>query len=511
MPAQLATTSHRLLILLPQPSTTHRGFVIAAIMASMFMIAIEATIVSTAMPLIVAQLGGIEIYSWVFAAFLLAQTATTVVFGKLADLYGRKPVILAGIAIFLVGLLLGGFAWSMPSMIVFRLIQGAGAGAVQPVAMTIVADLYPVHERGRIQGHIASVWAFSAVVGPLAGGVIIHNLPWSWVFWMNIPVGLAAAACYLLFLRERVEHKSPSIDVAGAALFAVAIGALMFALGRLGGPHGNEVALAAAVFVAAAALFVLQERRARDPMVSFGLWRRRPIATANAVAALASVALMGITTFLPMYVQLVLQRSPMIAGFALSLMLLGWPTGATIAARTFHRVGLRKVLVRGSLFLPVGAACFVMLNPQSSPLLAGTGSALMGLGMGLSSVCCLVLIQETAGSAQRGSATASNLFSRNLGSTLGATLLGAVVNFGLTRGTGTDSVNADQLRRLIEAPGAGSGAAAPLVATLDSAMHLMFEAMLLVTVLMVVAAVLVPDLRLARAGTHAAKASAPSD
>ena len=462
-------------------------------MASMFMIAIEATIVATAMPLIVSQLGGIEIYSWVFAAFLLAQTATTVVFGKLADVYGRKPVILGGIAIFLLGLLLGGLAWSMPSMIVFRLIQGAGAGAVQPVAMTIVADLYPVQDRGRIQGHIASVWAFSAVVGPLAGSLIIHNLPWSWVFWINIPVGLAAAACYLLFLRERVEHKSPSIDVAGAALFTVAIGAFMFALARVAGPQGGEVGIAAAVFLVASVLFVLQERRAPDPMVSFGLWRRRPIATANLVALLASVALMGITTFLPMYVQLVLHRSAMIAGFALSLMLLGWPTGATIAARTFHRVGLRKVLVRGSLFLPAGGLCFVMLTAQSSPILAGAGSAMMGLGMGLSSVCCLVLIQETAGSAQRGSATASNLFARNLGSTLGATVLGAVVNFGLSHGTGSDNVSADQLKRLIEAPEGSGEVAGSLVQTLDSAMHMMFQSMLLVTVLMVIAAVLVPD------------------
>ena len=486
------------MIRLPQPFKTHRGLVTATIMASMFMIAIEVTIVSTAMPLIVAQLGGIEIYSWVFAAFLLAQTATTVVFGKLADLYGRKPVILFGIGVFLLGLLLGGLAWSMPSMIVFRLIQGAGAGAVQPVAMTIVADLYPVRERGRIQGHIASVWAFSAVAGPLAGSAIIHNLPWSWVFWINIPVGLAAAAGYLFFLREHVEHKSPSIDIAGATLFTIAIGALMFALGRLGGDHGREIGVALTMFVVASALFVLQERRAAEPIVSFSLWRRRPIATANIVAMLASVALMGITTFLPMYVQLVLHRSPMIAGFALSLMLLGWPAGATIAARTFHRIGLRRVLVTGSFFLPVGAACFVMLTPQSSPIVAGVGSALMGLGMGLSSVCCLVLIQETAGSSQRGSATASNLFARNLGSTLGATVLGAVVNFGLSRGSGGSSVNADQLRRLIETPDHLGADVTQLLATLDAALHLMFQSMLLVTVLIVIAAFRVPDLLLGR-------------
>jgi MFS family permease len=156
---------------------SHRGLVVAAIMASMAMIAIEATIVSTAMPQIAAQLGQLNLYSWVFSAFLLSQTALTVVFGKLSDIYGRKPIVLAGIAVFLVASILCGFAWSMPSMIAFRLLQGIGAGAIQPVAMTVVADLFPGSQRGKVQGYLASVWALSAVVGPLLGSVIIHNLP----------------------------------------------------------------------------------------------------------------------------------------------------------------------------------------------------------------------------------------------------------------------------------------------------------------------------------------------
>src|SRR5580658_5449213 len=185
----------------PNPQTT-RPLVIASVMASMAMVAIEATIVSTAMPQIVTQLGGLHLYSWVFSSFLLAQTAMTVVFGKLADVYGRKPVMLFGIAVFLIGSLLAGFAWSMPIMIVFRLIQGVGAGAIQPVSMTIVADLYPPHERGKIQGYLASVWAISAVLGPMAGGLIIRDWSWSWIFWINIPIGLASAAGFIFFLHE---------------------------------------------------------------------------------------------------------------------------------------------------------------------------------------------------------------------------------------------------------------------------------------------------------------------
>ncbi len=167
---------------MPPQSKSFRPFIIALVMASMAMVALEMTIVSTAMPQIVAQLGGLRLYAWVFSSFLLTQTAMTVVFGKLADVYGRKPMMLIGIAVFLVGSVLAGFAWSMPSMIAFRLIQGVGAGAIMPVAMTIVADHYPARERGKIQGYLASVWAVSAVVGPMAGGLIIRDLSWSWIF-----------------------------------------------------------------------------------------------------------------------------------------------------------------------------------------------------------------------------------------------------------------------------------------------------------------------------------------
>jgi MFS family permease len=210
--------------------TSHRGLVVVAIMASMAMIAIEATIVSTAMPQIAAQLGQINLYSWVFSSFLLTQTATTVVFGKLSDIYGRKPMLILGIGLFLFASVLAGFAWSMPSMIAFRLLQGIGAGAVQPVAMTVVADLFPGNQRGKVQGYLASVWALSAVVGPLLGSLIIHNLPWSWIFWINVPVGILAALGFLFFLHEEKRSRVVSIDVAGAVLFAISISALMIAL-----------------------------------------------------------------------------------------------------------------------------------------------------------------------------------------------------------------------------------------------------------------------------------------
>jgi EmrB/QacA subfamily drug resistance transporter len=471
---------------------TSRPFVIASVMASMAMVAIEATIVSTAMPQIVTQLGGLHLYSWVFSSFLLTQTAMTVVFGKLADLYGRKPVMLVGIAIFLVGSVLAGFAWSMPAMIVFRLIQGVGAGAIQPVTLTVVADLYPARERGKIQGYLASVWAISAVVGPMAGGLIIRDLSWAWIFWINVPIGLASAAGFIAFLHEKERHDRPSIDIAGAALFAVAIAALMIALTDAGTSDNTQALLACGVFVVCAVLFVAQERRAADPMISFALWGHRPIAAANAATVLSGMALMGLTTFLPMYVQGVLHRTPVVAGLALTVMMVGWPVGATMAARSFHRFGLRRILVGGSAFIPAGAIMFFMLTPESSPVTAAIGSLVMGFGMGVASVSSLILIQEIVTASQRGSATASNLFSRNLGSTLGATMFGAVLNYGLNHAKGIGVITSDQLRQVLESPPTGAGSDSTIRLALQHSLHLTFSTMLLTSIAIVLLAMLIP-------------------
>lgn len=489
---------------MPHIPQTNRPLVLASVIAAMFMVAIEATIVSTVMPQIAGQLGGLNLYSWVFSSFLLTQTATTVVFGKLSDLYGRKPVLLCGIAIFLVGSILAGFAWSMPSMIVFRLIQGIGAGSIQPVGMTVVGDLYSARERGKIQGFLASVWGISAVLGPLAGGLIIQKLSWSWVFWINVPLGLLAAAGFVLFLHEGVVHKRRSIDFAGATLFTVSIAALMIALTQFGTSDTQSALLATVLAVVSGGLFLWQERRARDPMVALGLWGRRPIAATNGASLLAGMAVIGLTTFLPMYVQGVLQRSALVAGFALTMLVLGWPIGATLAANALVRIGLRPVLLVGSLLLPVGGAVFLFLNGESSPVLAGVGSLVMGFGMGLLSTASLVLIQEIVDWAQRGSATASNLFARNLGSTLGATLFGAVLNYGLVHSPG-GGVTSDQLRRLLDAvPGSGAPAtavqagAAGIRAVLQHSLHLTFWAVFVVSLLTVVLALLVPTVVLGR-------------
>ena len=476
--------------------TTHRPLVLAAVMAANFMIAIEATIVSTAMPQIVGQLGGLPLYSWVFAAFLLTQTATTVVFGKLADLAGRKMVMLTGIAIFLFGSILCGFAWSMPSLIVFRLVQGVGAGAVQPTAMTIVGDLYSVHERAKIQGWLASVWALSAILGPLAGGLIIQYFSWAWIFWMNLPIGALAAAGFWAYLHEKSVRGRGRIDHLSAGIFTVAIAAIMADLTALSTSGRLEIGLTTLVAVIAVVLFILQERRSPEPMISLELWGRRPIAATNAASLLAGMVMIGLTTFLPVFVQGVMQKSPLIAGFALSAMVLGWPIGATVGVRVgLKRFGVRAMLRVGGVLVAVGSLGFLVLNQDSSPIVAGLGSFVIGVGMGLSSSASIILIQEIVDWSERGSVTASYLFARSLGSTFGATVFGAVLNFGLL-GSGHAGATSDQLRQLLE-QGSEAVGEPGLRAALEQSLHLTFVSMFGVALMVAAALFLVPKVAFA--------------
>jgi MFS family permease len=469
---------------------TRRPFVIASIMAAMFMIAIEATIVSTVMPRIVGELGGLQLYSWVFSAFLLSQTAMTVVFGKLSDLLGRKQVMLAGIAIFLFGSILCGFAWSMPSMILFRLVQGVGAGAIQPVGMTLVGDLYSAHERGKVQGYLASVWAISAVLGPLAGGLIIQHFSWAWIFWMNVPIGCLAAAGFWLMLHEKVTRTERRIDHLTAGVFALAIAAIMADLTAISTSSGAGVAAIGVVAVGFVALFVRRERRSPEPMISLKLWGRRPIAAANGASLLAGMTMIGLTTFLPVYVQGVMGRSALAAGFALSVMVLGWPMGATIATRLLTRFGVRPVLLTGAMLIPFGTLIFAMLRPGFSPVVAGVGSWVVGFGMGLLSSSSLVMIQEIVEWSERGSATASFIFARSLGSTFGATIFGAVLNYGLLhQGVGA-IVSSDKLRELLD--GVAQEGTAALRDVLENSLHLTFLSMFVIAVMTAAVAALSP-------------------
>ncbi|MEP7453692.1 MDR family MFS transporter [Phyllobacterium sp. SB3] len=470
---------------------TNRPLVIVSIVLATFMVAIEATIVATAMPHIVGELGGFTYYSWVFSAFLLAQSTTTIIYGKLSDTFGRKPILVVGIVIFLIASTFAGFAWSMASLIGFRLLQGIGAGAITPVAMTVVGDLYTLEKRAKVQGGLATVWAFSAVMGPLAGGLIVDYVSWGWIFWINIPLGILTIIGFVLFLHETIEHRQVKIDYLGTVLFSIAIVSLLIMLTETNAGFVVLTGLAVLVIVAGY-LFFLQERRAPEPIISLELWSRRLIATSNTVVLLAGMALIGLTTMLPIYVQGVLGRSPLVAGFTLTMLIVGWPLAVMLSGRFFSTFGIRNTLRVGSCMFPLGAAFLPFLMIDSSPVVAGIGAFMMGFGMGLINFTSIILVQESVDWSMRGSATASIIFSRSLGNTLGATALGAILNAGILYfGSGELAV---QLHDMLNQPaGLINLSSNPAIqAVFYSALHWTFWGVFVVAVLTFITTWLVP-------------------
>lgn len=410
---------------------TRRPLVLASIVIAMFMAAIEGTIVATAMPSIVGDLGGFSLYSWVFSAFLLMTAVTTLIYGKLSDLFGRKPIFIFGVIVFLIGSVLCGAATSMTMLVFSRFIQGIGAGAVQPISQTIVGDMYTIEERAKIQGYLSSVWGISAVTGPLIGGLIVQYADWAWIFWMNIPLGLLGMFGVLLFFHENMGTEQRQIDYAGASFIFVAVVSLMVVLIQ-GGVAWSWFSWPSLILLGLFALsfftFLWRESQAPSPIMPLGLWRHRLIAVANAATLTSGMIMIGLSSFLPMFVQGVMGYSAVIAGFSLTMMSVGWPIASSFAGHIFLRIGYRMTAILGGLALFSGGLFFVFLDLDKGPVWAGTGSFLTGIGMGLTTTTFIVSIQNKVGRETRGIATASNMFMRMLGSSLGAAVLGGILN-----------------------------------------------------------------------------------
>ncbi|TCT22669.1 EmrB/QacA subfamily drug resistance transporter [Melghiribacillus thermohalophilus] len=441
-----------------QPRQIKRPLVLASIMLAMFLAAIEATIVSTAMPSIAADLGGFSMYSWVFSAYLLTNAGTVLIFGKLSDLYGRKPIFLIGITVFMLGSVGCGVAGTMEMLIGARFIQGIGAGALMPIATTIVGDIYTKEERAKIQGYLSSVWGISAVSGPALGGFFVDVLSWHYVFFMNIPLGLLAMAGVILFFHENIEKKKPAIDFLGSIWLILFVSSLLYILveGGVGIPWGSpEMYMLLGMSALGFILFLHQERRAEEPMMPFSIWKHRSISIANLTSLTTGMILIGVSSYLPAFVQGVMERSATVAGFTLTTMSIGWPIAATLAGRLILTIGFRTTSILGGVSLIIGGMIFFMLSPDRGPIWAGTGSFFIGVGMGLSSTSFIVSIQTTVGWKLRGIATASNMFMRSIGSALGAALLGGILNNrinGLIKEEGlSDHISVDTANQLMDA------------------------------------------------------------
>jgi EmrB/QacA subfamily drug resistance transporter len=411
---------------------SERGPILLALMVSTGLIAIDATILATAVPSIVREIGGYTQFPWLFSVYLLAQAVSVSVYAKLADTFGRKPLLLFGIGLFLAGSVLCGVAWSMPALIAFRALQGLGAGAVQPMAITIAGDIYTVAERATAQGYIASVWAISSVVGPTLGGVFAELGLWRWIFFVNVPLCLLACVLIARNLHETVERREHNIDYLGALLLTTGMTLILLGVLEGGEAWAWSSPTSVAIFVGGVVLlaaFAFVERRAAEPVLPLWVFSRRLLATTTVLALGIGVMLIGLTSYVPTYLANALGVSPLVAGLALAALTLGWPLAASVSGRVFYmRLGFRPTILIGLGLVVVGAAALALFAHTPSVLAVAVTCFVIGLGMGLVATPSLIAAQASVGWAERGVATGTNMFARSLGSAVGAAVLGAVAN-----------------------------------------------------------------------------------
>ena len=410
---------------------SERGPLLISVMLSTGLVAIDATILATAVPSIVGELGGFHQFPWLFSAYLLGQAVTTPIYAKLSDVFGRRPILLLGIAVFLLGSILCAAAWNMLALIVFRAVQGIGAGAVQPTAMTIVGDVYTVAERAKIQGYLATVWAASSVVGPMLGGVFSQLGIWRGVFIVNIPLCLMAAWMFNRHFHETIEPRPRTVDSLGALVLALAMTSLVFGIlaGGQTWPWGSAPSIV--VFAAGAvllAIFVVVEQRAAEPILPLWVFSRRLLCATTIVAFGVGAILMGLTPYVPTYLEGALGAAPLTAGLALAALTFGWPATAAIAGRVYLRLGFKNTAIIGVTLVIVGASVLAAMAHRPSVAVVAAACFVIGGGMGLLAVPTLIAAQSSVDWSERGVVTGNNMFARSLGSAVGVAVFGAIAN-----------------------------------------------------------------------------------
>ncbi|HEX5314236.1 MAG TPA: MDR family MFS transporter [Gammaproteobacteria bacterium] len=415
-------------------SAGSRRWILAGLMATMMLAAMDSTIVSTAIPQIVGDLGDFSLFAWVFSIYVLAQTVTIPVYGKLADQFGRKPVLIVGTLVFLAGSAASAGAWSMLSLIVFRAFQGLGAGSIMATVNTLAGDLFSIRERARVQGWLSSMWGLSAIIGPALGGAFAEYASWRWIFLVNLPVGAVSLVLIGRNLHESFARSRHRVDFSGAALVLATVGMLVLGLLQ-GGEQWPWLSLPSGIVFAFvlvfAALTIAVERRAAEPILPAWLWRRRVLAGSNLAMVGMGIVMMGPIAYLPTFAQSVYGLGAIAAGFLLAAMSVGWPIASALSGRIYLRLGFRDSALGGGVLMVLAAVGFLAL-PDPGPVWAVVlDQVVLGAGFGLLSTPLLVGVQSVVGWEERGVVTGTNMFARYLGQSLGAAIFGAIFNAAL--------------------------------------------------------------------------------
>lgn len=408
---------------------TNLRLVLTGLLLAILMAAMDNTIVATALGSILADLGGVESYVWITSAYAVAVLAGMPIFGKLSDMYGRKRFFVFGLTIFLIGSALCGIAESVPQLAVYRAIQGIGGGALLPIAFTIVFDVFPPEKRGKMTGLLGAVFGASSVLGPLLGAFITDTISWHWVFYVNVPIGIASLVLILRFYKETRQHAKLKIDWLGAITLVTAIVSLMFGL-ELG---GKEFAWASwqstslfSIFIVFFIVFLWAETKASEPIISFWMFKNRLFASSQVLAFIYGATFVGLTIFIPIFVQAVYGGSATNAGIILMPMLLGSVVGSAFAGFAQSKMTYRKIMVISVVVYSIGMIFMSTITPDTSRLLLTIYMILVGLGVGFSFSLLPSASVHKMDYRHRGSANSTNSFFRSLGLALGITIFGSL-------------------------------------------------------------------------------------
>ncbi|MCC6454216.1 MAG: MFS transporter [Caldilineaceae bacterium] len=487
--------------------------VVVGIMLSLFMGSMEGTVIATAMPTIVAQLGGLEIYSWAFSAYMLMSTCTVPVYGKLSDIYGRRNIYAVAMTLFLIGSVLCGLSQSMEQLIFFRALQGVGAGGVMPLAFIIIGDLFSFEQRARMQGFFSGVWGVSSIIGPVLGGFLVDQISWHWVFYVNVIPGIVAFALVWFAWQDQIGRKEGvAIDYAGAGLLIVSVVVLLLGLTELGTPLGMGLLAAA---VAGFILLWFVERRAADPVLPLHLFRDRLFVTATLHGVLSGWAMFGSLSYVPLFVQSVMGASATEAGTTITPMMLGWVAASIVGGRLLLRMGYRTVALVGMVLLTLGAFLVSQTGTDANRFEVMVYLTMMGVGMGLSVPSFLIAVQSSVPKHSLGTATSTLQFSRSMGGTLGVSVMGAFLAARLSSAliaAGLDP-NAVSLEGMIDgAEGAAAAVTGPMRDAMAIAIEGVFELAFIAAALGLVATFFAPTGRIghmAQPSTQAEEVGAP--
>ena len=416
---------------------THRRIMIiyGALMLGTLVAALDQTIIATALPTIVGDLGGLNHLSWVVTAYLLTSTCSTPVWGKLGDLHGRKMMFQASIVVFLVGSILSGLSQSMMELILFRGLQGLGAGGLMSLPMAIIGDILSPRQRGRYQGYMVGVFSLSSIAGPAIGGFFTQSLSWRWCFYVNIPIGIVALIVTASVLNLPFRKIERRIDYLGAALLMASVAGLLLVTVWGGSSYPWNSAMIISLIVASVILLVLfiwHEGRTEEPVLPLRLFRNSVIRVTGVISFLAGMAMFGATVYMPLFLQLVAGVSPILSGFLMFPMMAGVTISSIVTGRLISRTGRYKLWpIMGSVLMPFGMYLLSTMNQNTPVWQAGLFMFPLGIGVGLIMPVLMVALQNAAEQKDLGAATSSNVFFRSMGSSFGVAIYGAIMSAGL--------------------------------------------------------------------------------